>query len=257
MQTVRPERAAPATPTSPAPANDRESLLRYGEYALGGVTLIGIVITIWAALVYAPTDAYDGDIQRIMYMHVPMAWVAFLAFFVVFGASVLYLWKRDARWDWLARASAELGVVFTTLALITGSIWGKPAWGAWWVWDDPKLTTTLILWFIYVGYLLLRFYTGRGATSARSAAVLGIIGFADVPIVYFAASWWRSQHPGLVAGPGGNGEIDSRMLTALMISTVTITLLYAFLLLQKYRIEGLQAITLRLRARAEVARADD
>jgi len=231
--------------------------LLYGEYALGAVTLIGVMVTIWAALIYAPTDAFQGDIQRIMYVHVPIAWVAFLAFFVVLVASVLYLWRRDERWDALARASAELGVVFTTLALITGSIWGRPAWGAWWVWDDPKLTTTLVLWFIYAGYVLLRYYTGRGASSARNAAVLGIIGFVDVPIVYFAATWWRSIHPSLVVGPDGNGDIAPQMLLALMISLVTITLLFAFLLLQKYRIERLRTAVYQLRVRVELERADD
>jgi heme exporter protein C len=257
MQTISRRQTAPeAAPARQPVGSGVNPLLLYAEYALGAVIVIGVMVSIWAALLYAPTDAFQGDIQRIMYMHVPVAWVAFLAFFVVLVASVLYLWRGDERWDALARASAELGVVFTTLALITGSIWGRPAWGAWWVWDDPKLTTTLVLWFIYAGYVLLRFYTGRDASSARNAAVLGIIGFVDVPIVYFAASWWRSIHPSLVVGPEGNGNIAPQMLVALMISVVTITLLFAFLLLQKYRIERLRSAVYQLRVRAELERAD-
>ncbi len=257
MQTVSRRQTTPETAPARQPGGSTGNpLLLYAEYALGAVVVIGVMVTIWAALLYAPTDAFQGDIQRIFYIHVPVAWVAFLAFFVVLVGSVMYLWRRDERWDALARASAELGVVFTTLMLITGSIWGRPAWGAWWVWDDPKLTTSLVLWFIYAGYLLLRFYTGRDAISARNAAVLGIIGFVDVPIVYFAASWWRSIHPSLIVGPEGNGAIAPQMLVAFFIAFVTITLLYAFLLLQKYRIERLRSAVYQLRVRVELERAD-
>jgi heme exporter protein C len=257
MQTMSRRQALSGTSEARRAESRGNPLLLYAEYALGAAIGVGVLLTIWAAFLYAPTDAFQGDIQRIMYVHVPIAWVAFLAFFVVFVASVAYLWRRDERWDWLARASAELGVVFTTLALVTGSIWGRPAWGAWWVWDDPKLTTTLVLWFIYVGYVLLRFYTGRGANSARTAAVLGIVGFVDVPIVYYAATWWRSLHPSLVVGPGGNGDIAPQMVVALMISLATFTLLYVFLLVQKYRVERLQTLVYKLRARAELERADN
>lgn len=144
--------AAPQLESSGLPGLAR----RYGEYVLGAAVAVGMILSIWAAFVYAPTDAVQGPVQRIMYFHVPMAWLAYLSFFVVFVASIAYLIRRDERWDWIARGSAEVGVIFTTLVLISGSIWGKAFWGTWWT-GEARLTTTLILWFIYVAYLLLRF----------------------------------------------------------------------------------------------------
>lgn len=222
----------------------------YGELALGVATFVGVLLTIWAAFVYAPTELVEGDVQRIFYIHVPMAWLAYLAFFLVAVASALYLWRRDERWDWFARANAEIGAIFTTLVLISGSVWGKSFWGAWWVWD-ARLTTTLILWFVYVGYLVLRSYTGRTAQGARVAAVVGILGFVDVPINYFAVTWWRTLHPSAVLPLGGTPQLPASMLIALLISLVTFTLLFAFLLTQVYRLERTQTLVERLRAQIE------
>ncbi|HEV2237529.1 MAG TPA: cytochrome c biogenesis protein CcsA, partial [Ktedonobacterales bacterium] len=152
--------AAPAA-APPASAGARMGALlprTRGEKAfavLGLATAIGMVVSIWAIFAYAPEDALSGVVQRIFYFHVPVAWDAYLAFFTVFVASIMYLWRRDERWDWLARAAAEIGTELTTLVLITGSLWGKPIWGTWWTWD-ARLTSTLFLWFIYVGYLILR-----------------------------------------------------------------------------------------------------
>jgi heme exporter protein C len=233
---------------------------RYGELVLGVLTALGMLLTIWAALVYAPTDITGND-QRIVYFHVPVAWVAFLAFFIVFCASIAYLVEssfanvlasarhrqRAERWDRLAWACAEVGVVFTTLTLISGSLWGRPIWGTWWQWD-ARLTTTLILWFIYVGYLVLRSYMGRSDGGARAAAVVGIIGFIDVPIVYESVNWWNTLHPGQIVL---EGNMQSQMLLALMIALTTITLLFVFLLVQVYKIHSLRAATDELRARAE------
>src|SRR3712207_6747329 len=137
---------------------------------------------LYASLVYAPTERVQGDVQRIFYVHLPVAWNAYLAFFVVFVASIVYLGRRGPWWDWLARASAEVGLLFTTLVLITGSLWARPIWGTWWSWD-ARLTTTLMLWFIYVGYLMLRSYVADEQRAARFSAILGIIGFLDVPII--------------------------------------------------------------------------
>jgi heme exporter protein C len=234
---------------------------RYGEYILGVVTALGILVTIWAALVYAPTDITGND-QRIVYFHVPIAWVTFLAFFVVFGASIAYLIenrlatrtdderhrRRAERWDRLAWSTAEVGVVFTTLTLITGSLWGKADWGVWWVWD-ARLTTTLILWFIYVGYLILRSYMGRTATGARAAAVVGIIGFVDVPIVYESVNWWNTIHPTQFVL---EGDLPPQMVLALMIALCAVTLLFAFLLIQAYKLRSLTEATEELRAVLEV-----
>jgi heme exporter protein C len=227
-----------------------DPMRRYGEYVLGGALAIGMLASIWAAFLGTPTDAVQGDVQRIMYFHVPMALLAFFAFFVVFVASIVYLLRRDERWDWLARASAEVGVVYTTMVLICGSIWGKAYWGTWWD-GEPILTTTLILWFIYVAYLLLRFYSGRTESGARNAAVLGIIGFVDVPIVHFAVTWWRGLHPTGYVLNGATPDTPASVFLALLLAMATFTLLYAFLLLQLYRLERYSTEAERLRAQVE------
>jgi len=236
-----------ARPTTPSPWRRYAD---YGELALGAGAFAGILLTLWAAFVYAPTELVEGEVQRIFYIHVPMAWLAYLAFFLVAVASALYLWRRDERWDWFARANAEIGAIFTTLVLITGSIWGKSFWGAWWVWD-ARLTTTLILWFVYVGYLVLRSYTGRTAQGARVAAVVGILGFVDVPINYFAVTWWRTLHPSAVLPLGSEPQLPASMLIALMIALAAFTLLFGFLLLQVYRLERTQSLVEHLRAEIE------
>lgn len=224
---------------------------RYGEPVLGAAVLVGMLVTLWAAFIYAPTEAVEGPVQRIFYFHVPMAWIAYLAFFVVFLGSALYLWRRDERWDWLAASAAEVGTIFTTLVLISGSLWGRPIWGTWWVWD-ARLTSTLILWFMYVGYLLLRYYMGRTASAARTSAVVGIIAFIDVPINYVSVKWWNTLHPQPVVSLGSEPQLPPQMLVALMISMLTFTLLFGFLLLQVYRVQRGQTLAERMRARVEV-----
>ncbi|MBI4233015.1 MAG: cytochrome c biogenesis protein CcsA [Chloroflexi bacterium] len=190
-----------------------------------------MVAALYLALVWSPPDLNLGDTVRIFYFHVPLAWVAFLAFGIVFVASIAYLWKGGERWDSVAYCAAEMGVVLTTLTLITGSIWGKVAWGVWWTWE-PRLTTTLILWLIYVGYLMLRAYAPEGGQGSRYAAVLGVVGFVDVPIVFFSVNWWRGNHPVQVVGP--NLNIEGSMLAALLVSLAAFTLLFVFLLLERY-----------------------
>lgn len=231
----------------PGPLSRRERVVA----GLGLATALGMLASIWAIFAYAPTDAVQGVAQRIFYFHVPIAWDAYLAFFVVFAASVAYLWRKDERWDWLARASAEIGTIFTTLVLITGSIWARPIWGTWWTWDE-RLTTSLILWFIYVGYLMLRSYMGRTAASARSAAVLGIVGFIDVPINYLSVKWWRTIHPatGYIV-QNGQSQLPPAALQAFLLSLLTFTLLFAFLLVLVYHLERIQATAARIRARLD------
>lgn len=197
-----------------------------------------LALTTYMALFYAPTDRVQGDAQRIFYFHVPIAWVGFLAAFVVGGASVLYLWKRDDRWDRIARASAEIGVIFMTLMLITGSIWAKPIWNTWWTWD-PKLTTSLILWLVYVGYLMVRSYIGDPRQAARAAAVVGIVGTLDIPIIYKSAEWWRALHPGPVVSPQG-ASMPGEMVQVLMVSLAGFTLLYVFVMLVRVQVERLR-----------------
>ncbi len=205
---------------------------------LGIASALAVVVATYMALVYAPTDINQGPAQRIFYFHVPSAWVGFLAFFVVFVASIAYLRGRSPLWDAVARASAEIGLLFTTVMLVTGSIWGKPVWGTWWSWD-PKLTTSLILWFIYLGYLMLRAYAPTREQGARYAAVLGIVGFFDVPIVYKAAEWWRTLQPEAVIS-SDSAAMPPQMLQAFLVSLGAFTVLYAYLLLRRVRIERLQ-----------------
>jgi heme exporter protein C len=202
---------------------------------LGVLTGITLAVGLYLGLIYAPTDAIQGNAQRIFYIHVPMAWVAFLAFFVVFVAGIMYLWKRSLIWDQIARSSAEIGLVFTTLVLVTGSFWGRPIWGTWWTWD-ARLTTTLLLWFIYLSYFMLRAYAGERERAARYSAVIGIIGFIDVPIIYWSVDWWRTLHPGPVIDTSG-AKMPGQMVLALLVCLLGFTLLYAYLMYQKLGIE--------------------
>ncbi|HEX6818345.1 MAG TPA: cytochrome c biogenesis protein CcsA [Ktedonobacterales bacterium] len=232
-------------------------LRRYGERVLLAAVALTMTIAIWAAFLYAPTDLGQGDIQRILYFHVPLAIVSYVAFFVTFAASILYLWRRDARWDALASASAEVGVVYATLMLVAGMLWGQGYWGRPWDWADPRLTSTFVLWLIYVGYLLLRFYAGRTEATARIAAVVGIVGFVDVPIVHFAVTWWRSIHPDTdyLLGDGGSA-LPPAATFALLAGFLAFTLLYVFLVVQVYRVERMQQVMAQLRARVTYG-ADD
>lgn len=216
-----------------------------GLNALGIATLVAVLLTVYGALVMAPTEAVMGDVQRIFYLHMPSAWVALgPAFTTVFIASILYLVKRDLRYDRIATASAEIGVVFTTITLITGPIWARPIWGAYWTWD-PRLTTTLVLWFIYVAYLMLRGSTASPHKRARLAAVFGIVGWVDVPIVFMSIRWWRTIHPLLITGQGMN--LDPIMKFVLLFAIGAFTLLYLYLLLVRVRQEELAARLNRLR----------
>lgn len=204
-------------------------------FALLPLMLIALVLVFQPSL----TPAYvigdvvlPCDVCRIFYFHVSMAFIAYVAFFVVFVASILYLWRRQRRWDRLARSSAELGVVFTSLVLLTGSLWAKPIWGTWWTWD-ARLTTTLILWFIYVTYLMVRAYAGEEERASRYAAILGIVGFADVPLIHFSVTLWRTLHPPNLAQLGGDLELPGAMLFVLLYSLAVMALLYVYLLYQR------------------------
>ncbi len=192
-----------------------------------------LFVTMTAALflvfVYVPTEATMGIVQRIFYFHVPLAWVAFIAFGIVFICSILYLRSSNRKWDRLAHSSAEIGMVFTTLVLITGPIWAKPVWGVWWTWD-ARLTTTLLLWFIYHGYLLVGSYAADESRGARFSAVIGIVGFLDVPIVALAIVLWRTDHPQPVVFEGG---LAGSMLFTLLVCLTAFTLLYLYLLVQR------------------------
>lgn len=214
---------------------------------LAVATAVVLALALWMALFYAPREMMMGDAQRIFYFHVPSAWIGFLAFFIVFVASLAFLRTRQRRWDALALSSAEIGVVFTTLVLLTGPLWAKPVWGVYWVWD-ARLTTTLILWLIYVGYLMLR-TTAEGERRARFAAVLAIVGFLDVPLIYLSVSWWRTMHPGYVATEPG--ALAPQMAQTLMVALASFTVLYALLLVARLRLEQVRDRLNALQARSE------
>ena len=212
-----------------------------------------MVANMFFIFMFAPTEAESGHVQRIMYIHVPMAWLAFLAFFVVFCGSVMYLWKRLEKWDALASSAAELGIIFTTLVLITGPIWAKPVWGIWWTWD-PRLAATLVLWLIYVGYLMLRAYSANRVQGATFSAVLGIVGFIDVPIVYFAVDWWRTQHQRLVLGGLSlESDLHPDMAITLLFSVIAFTLLFVFLLRQRMSLKRVERGLLEMKEDAVIS----
>jgi heme exporter protein C len=215
---------------------------------LWAITLVGMVLTLWLAFFYAPTDAVEGQPQRIFYVHVPISWIGMLAFVVMAVAGAVYLKTKDERWDWVARSAAELGTVFITLALITGSIWGRTTWGTWWTWD-ARLTTTLILWFIYIGYLMLRNYMGRTPASARAGAVMSLVCVIDVPIIYESVNWWRTLHPSAEVGVAG--ALPPSVVLTLMISLTVFTVFYALLMIQAYQLQRAQTLAQRLRANLE------
>ncbi len=194
-----------------------------------GVSALLMVASLYLVFIYVPTEATMGIVQRIFYLMVPMGWLALLAFLVVFISSILYLTKRESKWDIRAYSSAEVGLVFTSLALITGSIWAKPIWGIWWTWE-PRLTATLVLWLIYVAYFVVRSFAADESRGARFAAVVGIVGFVDIPIIAMATTLWKGIHPPPVIFQEG---IAPSMLLTLLVSIAAFTALYALLLRQR------------------------
>jgi len=203
------------------------------------LALVSVAAALVLALRWAPTERTMGDVQRIFYFHVPSAWVAFLCFFLVFAGSVGTLVGGRRGWDILALSAAEVGVLFCTIVLVTGPIWARPAWGIWWTWD-ARLTSTLMLWLTYVAYLLLRHYAADARRRATLAAVVGILGFLDVPIVYFSIRWWRTQHPQPVIMGGKGSGLAPDMALTFLVCLVAVTLLGAALLLQRIRLEYLR-----------------
>lgn len=217
-------------------ASGSDKRLELAASVLGVAAVLVLTVGIYMAFLYAPTDRVQGHAYRIVNIHAPMAWLAYLAAAVVFVGSVGYLWKRNMAMDRMARAGAELGLLFTTLTLITGSLWGRPIWGTWWEWD-ARLTTTLILWFIYLGYFMVRSYAGEREKGARFAAVLGIIGMIDVPIIHMSVTWWRTLHPEPVVLDTSGPNLPNSMLVTLLVCLAGFTLLFAHLLIQRIQIE--------------------
>jgi heme exporter protein C len=202
------------------------------------VTVVLMPLALYLIFLNAPEEKVMGAVQKIFYFHVPIAAVTFVSVFVLLVGAAGYLWTRRAGWDHLSIASAEVGLMFCTLVLITGPIWAKPAWGVWWTWE-AKLTTTLILWLLLAGILLSRAYASTPEQGARVASVLGVVAALDVPIVYKAVDWWRGQHP-IVFGAGKANPLAPGMGSALGLSMLVFALLYALLVAARMRLAALE-----------------
>jgi heme exporter protein C len=230
---------AGASPPAGRPLTGRSAVV---VRVVGALALVGIVATVWLGLWVTPEAVNFGNLVRLLYIHPPMAWVAFIAYGIALVASLLYLWPRtrDLRLDRLAGSSAEVGVVFTGLTLVTGSIWGRTTWGVWWTWD-PLLTTTALLFVLYLGYLALRRVPGDRETVARRAAIAAVIAFLDVPIVYFSVSWWRSLHqPPTIDLAGRHLYVHGSMAWTLLLGFLSFTLAYIWLMVHRYRLATLR-----------------
>jgi heme exporter protein C len=201
--------------------------------ALAALCVLSFLASLWMVFVYAPREVTMGDVQRIFYFHVASAWVVFFGFFVTFAAGVGYLVRADRRWDIVAHASAQVGLAFITMTVVTGMLWAKPAWGVYWTWE-PRLTISAVQWLLYVAYSMLRGSVMSPEREARFAAVYGIVAFVTVPLSWFAIRWWRTIHPQIVSGEGM--AITPRMVQTLFVSLGTFTLVYGTLLRQRIRL---------------------
>jgi heme exporter protein C len=207
--------------------------------ALGWLAVLGLLAGLVAAFGYAPRESTQGNVQRIMYLHVPAVLTAYLGYALVLVGSVGYLATRRLGWDRLAASAAEIGLLFNGITIASGSIWGRPTWGVWWTWD-ARLTATAVLFLVYAGYLLLRGVIEDRETRARFSAVLGIVGVANIPIVHFSVLWWRTLHqPPAVLAPGPAPVAGSIQL-ALAINWLAFTLLFAYFLSRRVEIARLE-----------------
>jgi heme exporter protein C len=214
-----------------------------------------IAAALGMVFLYAPRERQMGEVQRIFYFHVPVAWVSFLAFFVTLCMSLACLSTGDIKWDKISAASVEIGLVFTVVAIISGSIWARPAWNTWWTWD-PRLTTYTILALIYVAYLMLRQGVEDPGRRARFASVYGIVGFISVPLTFFSIRWWRTIHP-VVIGSGtatsiGGFDMTPSMLAVFLFSLFAITVLYFCFLANRIQLQREMDYVEQLKAQAMV-----
>lgn len=200
------------------------------------VTLL-MLGSLYMSFIYAPREKVMGDVQRIFYFHLPLAWIGFLAFLVTFVNGILYLRKRGIRYDLWAAASAEIGLVFITLVLITGSLWARAAWGTYWTWE-PRLTTAFILWLMYIFYLILRKYIEDREKMRLITSAYGIVAFINVPIVFMSIHWWRTLHPVLIEASGI--KMEAPMVFTLLFSLLTFTVFYILLLTERVRLARLE-----------------
>ena len=227
---------------APTRRTDDRLMAPVARWIVGIAALVSLAALVIVGLFVAPPDAVQGDAQRLMYLHVPAAWVAYLAFGVTSLGSALWLWPRTRAtvWDRVAGASAELGVIFTALTLILGSLWGRPVWGVWWAWD-ARLVTTAVLFFLYLGYLALRrIPTGDPIGAGKRNAIAALIAFVDVPIVHFSVNWWRTLHQqGTVFNERLDAKIHGVMAFTLWFGVLAFTLVFAYLLDKRYHLLAL------------------
>ena len=217
-----------------SPKGRRSQLIKDALLVASAVLM---AVTLYLVFFWVPTEATLGVSQRILYFHVPLGILGMISIVLVTLASAMYLWKKEKRWDDLAHSTAELGVIFATLIIVTGAIWAKPTFGVWWTWD-PKLTTTLILWFIYVAYLMLRAYGPQGVQQARYAAVIALMGAVDAFIIYISTFLWVSAHPELVIGPLAESDsLESRMAVTLLVAMVAFVVLFAYIVMERYSLK--------------------
>jgi len=209
---------------------------------LGAVAILLVIAAAYAAFFIAPEERTMGLIQRIFYFHVASAWAGFSAFFLCFLGNLLYVWRRDQKYDWLAVSGAEVGLAFTTVVLITGPIWAHPVWGIWWTWD-ARLTSTFVLWLLYVSYLLLRTLVEEPDRRALLSSLFGIFAFLDVPLVFGAIRWWRTQHPQPVIMGGQGSGLDPTMKSVFFFSALAMHVLMIFLVAERYALEKMQTET--------------
>ena len=209
---------------------------------LGAVAILLVIASAYAAFFIAPEERTMGLIQRIFYFHVSSAWAGFTAFFLCFLGNLLYVWKRNQKYDWLAVSGAEVGLAFTTVVLITGPIWAHPVWGIWWTWD-ARLTSTFVLWLLYVSYLLLRTLIDEPDRRALLSSLFGIFAFLDVPLVFGAIRWWRTQHPQPVIAGGEGSGLEHTMKLVFFFSAFAMHVFMAFLVAERYALEKMQTET--------------
>jgi heme exporter protein C len=217
---------------------------RLADRVLGWVAVCLVALTVWLGLWVTPQDVHQGNLVRLIYLHPALAWVAlYLAFGLAALCSALYLWPRTraSRWDLLAASTVEVGVVFLSLTLATGMLWGRPAWGVWWTWD-ARLTSTALLELLFIGYLAMRRVPADPHTRARRCAVLALLACLDVPIVHFSVQWWNGLHQGAtVLNAGFHFTIHGSMLWTLLLSFVAFTCVFAWMVRRRYQLAAREA----------------
>jgi heme exporter protein C len=219
---------------------------------LGAAAVLLVIAAAYASFFIAPEERTMGVVQRIFYFHVSCAWAGLTAFLICFASNLLYVWKRKEKYDWLGVSSAEVGVAFTTIVLISGPIWAKPAWGIYWTWD-ARLTSTFVLWLLYISYLLLRTLIEEPDRRALLSALFGIFAFIDVPIVFGAIRWWRTQHPAPVIMGGPNSGLAPGMRGTFFFAVFAMHVLMWFLIAERYSLDKMRSEVEVLRQEAEAS----